>query len=65
MAEFQLVRNLANLPVVALIDDVTGDLDAANRALFLDIVKTADQRIFTFSREETIPQFDGAQRIDL
>ncbi|MBQ9501247.1 MAG: DNA replication/repair protein RecF [Lentisphaeria bacterium] len=65
MAEFELVRSLAKLPVVALIDDVTGDLDASNRALFLDIVRTADQRIFTFSREETIPHFDDAQRIEL
>ena len=65
MAEFELVRSLAKLPVVALIDDVTGDLDAGNRALFLDVVKTADQRFFTFSRDETIPPLGEVQRIDL
>jgi len=65
MAEFELVRSMAALPVVALIDDVTGDLDQVNRALFLDVVGTADQRFFTFSREETLPALDGAQRIGL
>ena len=65
MAEFELVRAGTDLPVVALIDDVTGDLDVTNRALFLDVVKTADQRFFTFSREETLPDLADPQRIDL
>ena len=65
MAEFELVRAGTDRPVVALIDDVTGDLDQANRALFLDVVKAADQRFFTFSREETLPSLAAPQRIDL
>ena len=65
MAEFELVKTLAKLPVIALVDDVTGELDKNNCSLFLEILKTADQRFFTFSREETIPSLSDVQRIDL
>ena len=65
MTEFELVKNLANLPVIALIDDVTGDLDRQNSDLFLEIIKSADQRFFTFSKEEFIPDLASIQRIDL
>ena len=59
------MKSLANLPVIALIDDVTGDLDRQNCTLFLDIVRMADQRFFTFSRESSIPELEDFQRIDL
>ena len=59
------MKTLANLPVIALIDDVTGELDGNNCSLFLDLVGTADQRFFTFSRENSIPALDAVQRIDL
>ena len=65
MTEFELVKTLANLPVIALIDDVTGELDRQNCDLFLDVIHSADQKIFTFSREEAIPPLSGVQRIDL
>ena len=65
MAEFELVKTLAKLPVIALVDDVTGELDKNNCSLFLEILKTADQRFFTFSREETIPSLSDVQQIDL
>ena len=65
MTEFELVKNLIDLPVIALIDDVTGELDRQNCDLFLDIIKSADQRFFTFSKEENIPELSGIQRIDL
>ena len=65
MTEFELVKTLIDLPVIALIDDVTGELDRQNCDLFLDIIKSADQRFFTFSKEENIPDLSGVQRIDL
>ena len=65
MTEFELVKTLANLPVIALIDDVTGELDRHNSDLFLNIIQSADQRFFTFSKEENIPELSGVQRIDL
>ena len=65
MTEFELVKTLANLPVIALIDDVTGELDRQNCDLFLNVIQSADQKIFTFSREEAIPPLSGVQRIDL
>ena len=65
MTEFELVKTLANLPVIALIDDVTGELDRQNCDLFLNVIHSADQKIFTFSREEAIPDLGDIQRIDL
>ena len=65
MSEFELVKTLARLPVIALIDDVTGELDGENCQIFLDIVKSADQSFFTFSREKAIPDLGDHQRIDL
>ena len=65
MTEFELVKTLANLPVIALIDDVTGELDRQNCELFLQVIQSADQRFFTFSKEEAIPELSNVQRIDL
>lgn len=49
MAEFMLVREISRLPVVAVVDDVTGELDAENRARFFELLKQADQCFFTFT----------------
>ena len=65
MTEFELTKTLSNLPVIALIDDVTGELDRQNCDLFLRVIQSADQKIFTFSRKESIPDLGELQRIDL
>ena len=49
LAHFNLVRKNASAPVVALVDDVTGELDDENLDRFLENIAVADQRIFTFT----------------
>ncbi len=49
LAEFNILRNDRNIPVLTLADDVTGELDEENRALFFGTISAADQRFFTFT----------------
>ena len=65
LAEFALIRRLAELPVLVLADDVTGELDAANTRRFFDLTQMADQAFFTFTRRPEDPFFSGAQEIEL
>ena len=65
LAEFALVRKLADLPVLVLADDVTGELDAANTRRFFELTQVADQAFFTFTRRPEDPFFAGAQEIVL
>jgi len=65
LAEFALVRKLAELPVLVLADDVTGELDAANTRRFLELTQVADQAFFTFTRRPEEPFFATAQEITL
>ena len=63
LAEFALVRKLAELPVLVLADDVTGELDAANTRRFFELTQVADQAFFTFTRRPEEPFFATAQEI--
>ena len=65
LAEFALVRRLAELPVLVLADDVTGELDAENTRRFFELTQVADQAFFTFTRRPEDPFFAGAQEIVL
>ena len=65
LAEFALVRKLAELPVLVLADDVTGELDAANTRRFFELTQVADQAFFTFTRRPDEPFFSTAQEISL
>ena len=65
LAEFALIRRLAELPVLVLADDVTGELDAANTRRFFELTQMADQAFFTFTRRPDDPFFAGAQEIVL
>ena len=65
LAEFALVRKLAELPVLVLADDVTGELDAENTRRFLELTQVADQAFFTFTRRPEEPFFSTAQEIVL
>ena len=65
LAEFALVRKLAEQPVLVLADDVTGELDAANTRRFLELTQVADQAFFTFTRRPDEPFFATAQEISL
>ena len=49
MAQYRIIRDKSTIPLVVLADDVTGELDAKNLALFLDTVSGADQKFFTFA----------------
>ena len=65
LAEFALIRRLAELPVLVLADDVTGELDAANKRRFLELTQVADQAFFTFTKRPEEPFFSSAQEIVL
>ena len=65
LAEFALIRRLAELPVLVLADDVTGELDAANTRRFFELTQVADQAFFTFTRRPEDPFFSGAQEVFL
>lgn len=49
MAEFTLVSAESGSGVVALVDDVTGELDWANRDCFFNLLARADQTFYTFT----------------
>ncbi len=49
MAEFALVRRHSGCSVVALVDDVTGELDNTARERFFQLLNTADQAFYTFT----------------
>ena len=65
LAEFALIRKLAELPVLVLADDVTGELDAENTRRFFELTRVADQAFFTFTRRPDDPFFAAAQEIVL
>lgn len=65
LAEFALVRKLADLPVLVLADDVTGELDAENARRFFELTQVADQAFFTFAIEPASEFFAGARRLAL
>ncbi len=51
MAEMNIVcKNSSNTNVIALIDDVTGELDERTEAFFYNITNQAEQRFFTFTQ---------------
>ena len=65
LAEFSLVRKLAELPVLVFADDVTGELDAENTRRFYELTRVADQAFFTFAVPPKSEFFADAQRIEL
>ncbi|MBO5762717.1 MAG: DNA replication and repair protein RecF [Lentisphaeria bacterium] len=65
MAEFSLVREEGSSPVIALVDDVTGELDQPSRENFFHLLKQADQCLFTFTELPQDPFFQQAQHLML
>lgn len=65
LAQFFLVKEKSSTPVIALIDDVTGELDERNFAHFIDCIGSADQRIYTFTALPDAPGFADMQVIDI
>ena len=65
LAEFAIVRRESSEPVAVLADDVLGDLDRNNAELFLNVVKQADQRFFTFAEMPSFGGFDKFEMITL
>lgn len=64
MAEFRLLDRASDSGVVALVDDVTGELDARRRAEFFELLRGARQIFYTFAG--TPPADAGElERIDL
>jgi hypothetical protein len=64
LAEYTLLRRTP-APVVVLADDVTGELDDANRELFFRTISTADMRFHTYAVLPTAENFNNAQFIKL
>lgn len=62
MAEFKLSCNNGTSPI-ALVDDVTGELDEANRSKFFKMLERAEQTFFTFT--ENVDISDDQQVISL
>ncbi|MBQ4106376.1 MAG: DNA replication/repair protein RecF [Lentisphaeria bacterium] len=65
MAEFALIRAESSAGVVALVDDVTGELDERNRRAFYRLLSGADQCFFTFAAHPEDEFFRHAGVIDL
>ena len=65
MAEFSLVREEGSSPVIALVDDVTGELDQPSRENFFRLLQQADQCLFTFTELPQEPFFQHAQHLAL
>ena len=65
MAEFSLVRETAGGGVVALVDDVTGELDETAKRRFLDLLAAADQVFYTFTELPDDRRFANAQKIQI
>lgn len=65
MAEFAIIKELSNNNVVALVDDVTVELDLQNRNHFFDLLKTANQIFYTFTELPTDKNLKGAQVFNL
>ena len=65
MAAFVLLRD-GGAPVVALVDDVTGELDSAARGCFLDLLRSADQAFYTLTAKPGAGDpLAGAQIIEI
>ena len=64
LAEYTLLRRTP-APVMVLADDVTGELDAANRELFFRIISTADMRFHTYAVLPSDEALNNAQFIKL
>ena len=65
LAEFSIVKEESRVPVAVLADDVLCDLDQRNSELFLDRIKSADQRFFTFAAMPSFGTFKDHETIEL
>lgn len=65
LAHFFLIKKVALTPVIALVDDVTGELDEYNFSHFVDSISAADQRIYTFTEVPDKPGFSDMQNINI
>jgi DNA replication and repair protein RecF len=63
MAQLELSRkkNHGEHNIIALVDDVTGELDAGTREAFFDTIGHADQAFFTFTEAPAGPFFEKSQ----
>ena len=65
LAHFFLIKKVALTPVIALVDDVTGELDQRNFDHFIESISAADQRIYTFTSVPEKPGFSTMQNINI
>lgn len=65
LAEFTTFKKESSMPVAVLADDVLCDLDRSNAELFLDRIKSADQRFFTFAEMPGFGEFKEFETIVL
>lgn len=65
LAEFNILRKKSDGPVTVLADDVLCDLDRKNSELFLETIKSAEQRFFTFAEVPSTGNFSTFESIKL
>lgn len=65
LAEFNVFRSRGSGGVIVLADDVLCDLDRKNSELFLETVKSAEQRFFTFAEMPSFGNFNSFECINL
>lgn len=58
---FLKINNDENTDILALVDDVTGELDIETRRKFLGMIEGAGQTIFTFTEKPEDEFFSGAE----
>ena len=63
IAEFDLMKNSASTPVIVMADDVTGELDRANRDFFFEAISRADQCFFAAAERSADPFLKDAEVI--
>jgi len=63
IAEFDLMKDSASTPVIVMADDVTGELDRANRDFFFEKISRADQCFFAAAERPADPFLQEAEVI--
>jgi len=64
LACIKTMRSSGNEPeIVALVDDVTGELDIETKKSFYSVIKDADQVFFTFTEKPDADEFLGGAKI--
>ena len=68
LAAYEVIRQqlgTRKIPLLVLVDDVTGELDEHNKKRFFNSIREADQSFFTFSAADTTPALEQYGRFQV